>query len=156
MKKLALFLIFVILIFVGSCEYLLACHEESMGGELGIGPTLKGHNPSTRVSGLLIFTEAITATTSTTTSCDAYVGYLEKNYDQIEENIAQGEGIFLDAITSFYGCVEESKERFKQLFRENYILLFIDREKNGRALGRRFENVLKSNGNFKKECSILG
>ena len=76
----------------------MACHEEAMGGDGGLWPTLRGHNPSTRSNGLLVFTESSTALSSTTTSCDAYTSFLKKNYDQIAETIARGNGIFLSLI----------------------------------------------------------
>ena len=156
MKIFGLFFMFTIIAFAMNSRKLIACHEGAMGGELGIGPTLRGHKPSTRVNGLLVITESTTAATSTTTSCDAYTGYLEKNYDQIAENLAKGNGIFLDSLTSFYGCPPESKDRFKKLFREHYRNLFINQEKNGRALGLRIENVLKQEKRFTTECSNLG
>ena len=104
MKKFCILLIITILGIILSSGCSMACHEEAMGGELGIGPTLKGHNPSTRVNGFLVITESTTAVSSTSTSCDAYIGFLDKNYYQIAANVAKGEGIFLDALMSVYGC----------------------------------------------------
>ena len=155
MKKLSLLLIYVIVVSAIKCEDLVACHEEDMGGDLGIVPTLRGHEPSSRVNGLLVITESTTAAISTTTSCDEYTGYLEKNYDQIAENIARGDGIFLEALTFFYGCPRGSKDRFKQLFRENYSVLFINHEKSGRALGLRLEKILKLEKNISNKCSKI-
>ena len=153
MKKFCILIIITILGIILSSEYTVACHEEAMGGDGGIWPTLRGHNPSTRSNGLLIFTESTTAVSSTTTSCDAYTGFLEKNYYQIAENVAQGEGIFLDALISFYGCPLESKNRIGNLVRVNYSELFQNHKKNGHALGNRLVSVLKLDKRFFSECS---
>ena len=153
MKKLCIILTITILGIILNNGYLLACHEEAMGGDGGIWPTLRGHNPSTRSNGLLIFTESTTAVSSTTTSCDAYTGFLEKSYYQIAENVAQGEGIFLDALISFYGCPSESKNRIGNLVRVNYSELFQNHKKNGNALGNRLVSVLKLDKRFFSECS---
>ena len=155
MKKFCIYLIITILGIILSSEYTVACHEEAMGGELGIGPTLKGHNPSTRVNGFLVITESTTAVSSTSTSCDAYTGFLDKNYYQIAENVAQGKGIFLDALRSFYGCPIESKNRLENYVRENYSELFQNHDKNGQALGNRLVSVLKRNKILFSDCSYM-
>ena len=113
-----------IVIFLFWIEISMACHEEAMGGEGGIWPTLKGHNPSTRSNGLLVLTESTTAASSTTTSCDTYTSFLEKNYDLIAETIARGNGIFIDAIISYYGCSEENIQGIEKLFKRNYSQIF--------------------------------
>ena len=43
-----------------SSEYLIACHEEAAGGE--VIPTLRGHSPSSRQSGILVTFEGTSAT----------------------------------------------------------------------------------------------
>ena len=156
MKKFCILLIITILGIILSSGYSMACHEEAMGGELGIGPTLKGHNPSTRVNGFLVITESTTAVSSTSTSCDAYIGFLDKNYYQIAANVAKGDGIFLDALMSFYGCSTiESKNRLENYVQENYIEIFENHDKNGQALGNRLVTVLKRNKIFYRSCSNL-
>ena len=72
MKKLCIVLIIAISVIFLCGEYSMACHEEAMGGDGGIWPTLRGHNPSSRANGFLVFTESTTAVSSTTTSCDSY------------------------------------------------------------------------------------
>ena len=101
MKKLSLFPIFATLIFTFGSEYLMACHEEASGGDGNMWPTLRGHNPTSRQSGFLTSFEGTTAFSSTSSSCDAYTSFLELNYDQIAENVAQGQGSYIDALTSF-------------------------------------------------------
>ena len=121
MKKICIIIKFVILLFIVGSEFSMACHEESMGGDGGIWPTLRGHNPSSRANGLLVFTESTTAATSTTTSCDKYTSFLDKSYYQIAENVVRGEGIFLDALVSYYGCPIERKNRLENILSLNRI-----------------------------------
>ena len=150
MNKLGLFSIFAILVFTTGSEYLMACHEEASGGQFV--PTLRGHNPKSRLSGFLMMFETTTAFSSTSSSCDAYTSFLELNYDQIAENVAQGHGSYLDALTSFWGCPLESKDRFQQLIRQHFSKLFQNQEKNGAALGRRLEIVLISDRIIPNQC----
>ena len=155
MKKISLFSIFAILIFTFGSEYLMACHEEASGGDGGMWPTLRGHNPTSRQSGFLTTFEGTAAFLSTSTKCDAYTSFIELSYDQIAENAAQGHGPYLDALSSFRDCSINNKDRFQQLIREHFIYLFANPEKNGAALGHRLEIVLKHDRIFRHQCSTL-
>ena len=142
MKKFGLFSMFLILSFATCSEYLIACHEEASGGDGGLWPTLRGHNPRSRQSGFLTSFEGTTAFTFTSTKCNEYTSFLELSFDQIAENVAQGHGSYLDALTSFQGCPLKSKDRFLQLIREHFSLLFENQDKNGAALRNRLKIVL--------------
>ena len=153
MNKLGLFSMFVILAFARGSENLMACHEEASGGQFV--PSLRGHNPKYRLSGFFVSFETTTAFSSTSSSCDAYTSFLELSYDQIAENVSQGHGSYLDALTSFRGCPLESKDRFQQLIREHFSELFETQEKNGAALGSRLEIVLNRDRIFRNLCPTL-
>ena len=131
MKKLSLFSIFAILIFTFGSEYLMACHEEASGGDGGMWPTLRGHNPTSRQSGFLTTFEGTAAFLSTSTKCDAYTSFIELSYDQIAENAAQGHGPYLDALSSFRDCSINNKDRFQQLIRKHFSFLFENPKNNG-------------------------
>ena len=118
-------------------------------------PTLRGHNPKSRQSGFLTSFEGTTAFSFTSTKCDEYTSFLELSFDNIAENAAQGQGSYLDALTSFRGCPIESKDRFQQLIREHFSELFENQEKNGAALERRLEIVLKRDRIFRNQCPSL-
>ena len=75
----------ILALFLGS-ENLIACHEEASGGDGGMWPTLRGHSPTSRQSGILVTFEGTSASISTTTNCDAYTHFIELNYDQIANN----------------------------------------------------------------------
>ena len=152
MKKLSLFPIFAILIFTFGSEYLMACHEEASSNNW---PTLRGHNPASRLSGFLTSLEGTAAFLSTSTKCDEYTSFIELSYDQIAENAAQGHGPYLDALLSFRGCSINNKDRFQQLMRIHFSYLFENPENNGAALGHRLEIVLKHDRIFRNQCSTL-
>ena len=152
MKKLSLFSIFAILIFTFGSEYLMACHEEASSNNW---PTLRGHNPASRLSGFLTSFEGTAAFLSTSTKCDEYTSFIELSYDQIAENAAQGQGPYLDALLSFRGCSINNKDRFQQLMRIHFSYLFENPENNGAALGHRLEIVLKHDRIFRNQCSTL-
>jgi hypothetical protein len=155
MKKLSLFSIFAILIFTFGSEYLMACHKEASGSDVGVLPTLRGHNPTSRLSGFLTSFEGTAAFLSTSSKCDAYTSFIELSYDQIAENAAQGHGLYLDALSSFRDCSINNKDRFQQLMRKHFSYLFINPENNGAALGHRLEIVLKHDRIFRNQCSTL-
>ena len=152
MKKLSLFSMFAILIFTFGSEYLMACHEEASSNNW---PTLRGHNPASRLSGFLTSFEGTAAFLSTSTKCDEYTSFIELSYDQIAENAAQGHGPYLDALSSFRDCSINNKDRFQQLMRKHFSYLFENPENNGAALGHRLEIVLKHDRIFRNQCSTL-
>jgi len=154
MKKLSLFSIFAILIFTFGSEYLMACHEEASGGDGGMWPTLRGHNPTSRQSGFLTSFEGTAAFLSTSTKCDVYTSFIELSYDQIAENAAQGHGPYLDALASLRGCSIDSKLLFRQVLHENFSELFENHELNGEALSRRLEIILNREPVLLDKCLL--
>ena len=155
MKKLYLFSMFTILAFTTGSEYLMACHMEASGGDGGIWPTLRGHNPTSRQSGFLTSFEGTTAFSVTSTTCDAYTSFLEFSYEQIAENTAQGHGPYLDALASLRGCSIDSKLLFRQVLHENFNELFENHELNGEALSRRLEIILNREPSLQNECILI-
>ena len=133
----------------------MACHEEASGGDMGITPTLRGHNATFRQSGFLTSFEATSAFLSTSTKCDEYTRFLELSYDQIAENASQGHGPYLDALSSLTGCSINNKDRFQQLIRKHFSYLFVNPVNNGQSLGHRLEIVLKHDRILRNQCSTL-
>ena len=155
MKKLYLFSMFTILAFTTGSEYLMACHMEASGGDGGIWPTLRGHNPTSRQSGFLTSFEGTTAFSVTSTTCDAYTSFLEFSYEQIAENTAQGHGQYLEALASLRGCSIDSKLLFRKVLHENFSELFENHELNGEALSRRLEIILNREPSLQNECILI-
>ena len=155
MKNFCLFSMFAMLTFTTGSEYLMACHEEAGGGDMGILPTLRGHSPKSRQSGIFVTLEGTSAGISTSTNCDAYTSFLELNYDQIAENISRGQGSYIDALASLRGCSKESKLLFRQVLHENFSELYEYQELNGADLGRRLDIVLNHEPALKNDCILI-
>jgi len=155
MKKLSLFFIVTILILFFNREYLMACHEEASGGEMGITPTLRGHNPKFRQSGFLTSFEATSAFSLTSSKCDEYISFIELSFDQIAENAAQGYGPYLDSLTSLTGCPINYKDRFQQLIRKHFSNLFVITKTNGKSFRQRLKILLKNDRILFNHCSNL-
>ena len=154
MKKICFFSIATILaLFLGS-ENLIACHEEASGGDGGIWPTLRGHSPTSRQSGILVTFEGTSASISTTTNCDAYTHFIELNYDQIANNAAQGQGPYLDALASLRGCSDDSRFLFGRVIHANYSKLFKNSELRVLILNHSLDIILNREPLLLNKCQI--
>ena len=152
MKKICFFSLATILaLFLGS-ENLIACHEEASGGDGGMWPTLRGHSPTSRQSGILVTFEGTSASISTSTHCDAYTHFIELNYDQIANNAAQGKGPYLDALASLRGCSDDSRFLFGRVIRSNYSKLFKNGELKVEILDHRLDIILNSEPLLLDKC----
>ena len=154
MKKICFFSLATILALFLGCENLIACHEEASGGDGGMWPTLRGHSPTSRQSGILVTFEGTSASISTTTNCDAYTHFIELNYDQIANNAAQGQGPYLDALASLRGCSEDSKLQFGRVIHANFSKLFQNIELKVEKLNHKLDIILKSEPLLRNKCQI--
>ena len=154
MKKMYYFsLVAILALFFGS-ENLMACHEEASGGDRGIWPTLRGHSPTSRLSGILVTFESTTASISTSTNCDAYTHFIELNYDQIANNAAQGQGPYLDALASLRGCSDDSRFLFGRVIHANFSKLFKNSELRVEMLNRSLDIILNREPLLLDKCQI--
>ena len=154
MKKICFFSLATILtLFLGS-ENLIACHEEASGGDRGIWPTLRGHSPTSRQSGILVTFEGTSASISTTTNCDAYTHFIELNYEQIANNAAQGQGPYLDALASMLGCSNDIRLQFGRVIHENFSKLFQNIELKVEKLNHKLDIILNSEALLRNKCQI--
>ena len=151
MKKIVFFSIAAILSSIFGCKSLMACHEEAASGGY---PTLRGHNPTSRQSGILVTFEGTSASTSTTTNCDAYTHFIELNYDQIANNAAQGQGLYLDALASLRGCSDDSRFLFGRVIHANFSKLFKNSELKVKILNHRLDIILNSEPLLLDKCQI--
>ena len=153
--KIIVFIPIVILaLFIGS-ENLMACHEEASGGDTGIFPTLRGHNPTSRLSGILITFESTTASISTTTNCDAYTHFIELNFDQIANNAAQGKGPYLDALASLRGCSDDTRLIFGKVINENFSKLFKNSVQKVEILNNSLGIILNREPLLRNKCQYI-
>ncbi len=91
------------------------------------GHSMKSSRPTfTRSSGSGPFqmTKGSTASTSSSTSRNRYSAFLWDQYDGIQEQVAQGDGEYLEVIARFNGCPAEFSGVFKTELNQNYELLF--------------------------------
>ena len=154
MKKICFFSLATILaLFLGS-ENLIACHQEASGGDGGMWPTLRGHSPASRQSGILVTFEGTSASISTTTNCDAYTHFIELNYDQIANNAAQGQGPYLDALASLRGCSDDSRFLFSRVIHANFSKLFQNIELKVEKLNHNLDIILNSKPFLRNKCKI--
>ena len=154
MKKMYYFsLVSIIALFLGS-ENLIACHQEASGGDGGMWPTLRGHSPASRQSGILVTFEGTSASISTTTNCDAYTHFIELNYDQIANNAAQGQGPYLDALGSLRGCSDDSRFLFGRVIQANFSKLFKNSELREEILNNSLDIILNREPLLLNKCQI--
>ena len=155
MKKICFFSLVTIFTVFLSSEFLIACHEEAAGGEGGLFPTLRGHSPSSRQSGILVTFEGTSASISTTTNCDAYTHFIELNYDQIANNAAQGKGPYLDALASLRGCSDDTRFIFGRIINENFSKLFKNSAQKVEILNHSLGIILNYEPLLRNKCQIL-
>ena len=155
MKKIFFFSLVTIFTVFLSSEYLIACHEEAAGGEGGIFPTLRGHSPSSRQSGILVTFEGTSASISTTTNCDAYTHFIELNYDQIANNAAQGKGPYLDALASLRGCSDDARFIFGKVINENFSKLFKNSAQKVEILNHSLGIILNHEPLLRNNCQYF-
>ena len=111
------------------CFVLILCLPEiylSYAGHDG-GKTMKSSRPTfTRSSGSGPFqmTKGSTASTSSSTSRNRYSAFLWDQYDGIQEQVAQGDGEYLEVIARFNGCPVDFSGVFQTELNQNYELLF--------------------------------
>ena len=154
MKKIVFIPIAVILALFSGSKNLMACHEEASGGDRGILPTLRGHSPTSRQSGILVTFEGTSASISTTTNCNAYTHFIELNYDQIANNAAQGQGPYLDALASLRGCSDDSRFLFGRVIHANFSKLFKNSELKVEILNHRLDIILNREPLLIDNCQI--
>ena len=122
-----------------------SCHEgdfESTG---------KGHHKFGKSVGIFQYTENITISVSTLTSCDFYTAFLDSEYDFIQEQVAYGHGPHLDALAMITGCEEQIITEFYQILCVNYIELF-GYYRNPRTVRNGIEKLIDSNSTLKMSC----
>ena len=101
-----------------SVSVAFACHSNDLGAPF------KGHHEYGKSSGILQYTENITVSTSTLTSCDFYTAFLEKEYDNIAEQAAQGQGMHLNVVADYAGCPATLTGEFGYAMQNNFEQLF--------------------------------
>lgn len=125
-----------------------ACHLEKDNW-------MAGHKHSSD-NGIFAMTENLTATVSTTTNCDWYTLFLEKEYEFLAEEVAQGQGEHLIALAEFNGCSRESYGTFGKVLKKNHGALFdYSSHENHQLLSRRVNSLIVSDEYLSSQCNQL-
>ena len=139
------------------CFAMILCLPEmhlSHAGHDG-GHSMKSSWPTfTRSSGSGPFqmTKGSTASTFSSTSRNRYSAFLWDQYDGIQEQVAQGDGEYLEEIARFNGCPAEFSGVFKTELNQNYELLF-EKPNDPDYLEQEITEVLQKASHLQDVCN---
>ena len=121
-----------IIVLINACLFLtqtaLACHK---GGAMGMASE-DPLNSTIDYSSGSTFVFASTSGTLGCENCDFVrnnrVQYLDLAWNKLSEEVAQGKGEHITALSDMYGCNGEYKQTFESLLYGNYPHLFLEME----------------------------
>ena len=123
--KLAMFF-GLLLVFLFQASTVFACHK---GGSMGVA----SEDPLASTTDMSSGYTFIFASTSGSLGCKNWdfvknnrVQYLDIAWNELSEEVAQGKGEHLVALSQMYGCQGEYKQTFDSLLHGNYPRLFLD------------------------------
>ena len=160
MKILILNMFFgLLLVFSFQASTVYACHE---GGSMGFA----SEDPMASSTDYSSGSTFIFASTSGSLGCKNWdfvknnrVQYLDIAWNKLSEEVAQGKGEHLVALSQMYGCQGEYKQTFESLLYGNYPRLFLDmesKESYERAdLLENGINILIKKSGFKDQCTDI-
>ena len=123
---------FFIIVLINACLFLtqtvLACHE---GGAMGMA----SEDPLNSTIDYSSGSTFVFASTSGTLGCENWdfvksnrMQYLDMVWNKLSEEVAQGKGEHITALSNMYGCNGEYKQTFESLLYGNYPHLFLEME----------------------------
>ena len=124
------FINLLIILLINSCLFLtqtaLACHK---GGAMGMA----SEDPLNSTIDYSSGSTFVFASTSGTLGCENWnfvrnnrVQYLDMAWNKLSEEVAQGKGEHITALSDMYGCNGEYKQTFESLLYGNYPHLFLE------------------------------
>ncbi len=123
-----LFTLLLIIICLLLSQNLLACHK---GGALG----LASEDPLNSTIDYSSGSTFVFASTSGTLGCENWdfvrvnrVQYIDLIWNNLSQEIAQGRGEHISALSGLYGCDDEYKPTFESMLYGNYHHLFFEME----------------------------
>ena len=119
-----------IMVLINACLFLtqtaLACHK---GGAMG----LASEDPLNSTIDYSSGSTFVFASTSGTLGCENWdfvrnnrVQYLDMAWNKLSEEVAQGKGEHISALSGMYGCNVEYQQTFESLLYGNYPHLFLE------------------------------
>ena len=123
---------FFVIVLINACLFLtqtaLACHK---GGALGMA----SEDPLNSTIDYSSGSTFVFASTSGTLGCENWdfvksnrMQYLDMAWNKLSEEVAQGKGEHITALSNMYGCNGEYKQTFESLLYGNYPHLFLEME----------------------------
>jgi len=120
----------LIIVLINACLFLtqtaLACHK---GGAMGMA----SEDPLNSTIDYSSGSTFVFASTSGTLGCENWdfvrnnrVQYLDLAWNKLSEEVAQGKGEHITALSDMYGCNGEYKQTFESLLYGNYPHLFLE------------------------------
>ena len=124
------FINLLIILLINSCLFLtqtaLACHK---GGAMGMA----SEDPLNSTIDYSSGSTFVFASTSGTLGCENWdfvksnrMQYLDMVWNKLSEEVAQGKGEHISALSNMYGCNGEYKQTFESLLYGNYPHLFLE------------------------------
>ena len=121
---------FFIIVLINTCLFLtqtaIACHK---GGAMG----LASKDPLNSTIDYSSGSTFVFASTSGTLGCENWdfvksnrVQYLDMAWNKLSEEVVQGKGEHINALSDMYGCNGEYKQTFESLLYGNYPHLFLE------------------------------
>jgi len=160
MKILKLIIFFgLLLLFSFQASAVSACHK---GGSMGMA----SEDPLASTIDYSSGSTFIFASTSGSLGCKNWdfvknnrVQYLDIAWNKLSEEVAQGKGEHLVALSQMYGCQGEYKQTFESLLYGNYPRLFLDMEsiesyERAHLLENEINILIKKSG-FKDQCTDI-
>ena len=119
-----------IIVLINACLFLtqtaLACHK---GGAMGMA----SEDPLNSTIDYSSGSTFVFASTSGTLGCENWdfvksnrMQYLDMAWNKLSEEVAQGKGEHISALSNMYGCNGEYKQTFESLLYGNYPHLFLE------------------------------
>ena len=105
-------------------------------------------------SGPFQMTKGSTGSTSSPTSRDRYSSFLRDQYEEIQEQVAQGEGKNLEIIALYSGCEGSLMDAMKFELNANYRELF-NSEGSQPKLEAEINNLIEGNDQLRNGCQVL-
>ena len=120
----------LIILLINACLFLtqtaLACHK---GGAMGMA----SEDPVASTIDYSSGSTFVFASTSGTLGCENWdfvrnnrVQYLDMAWNKLSEEVVQGKGEHINALSDMYGCNGEYKQTFESLLYSNYPHLFLE------------------------------
>ncbi len=139
------------LVFLAFCLPEIPLAHAGHDGGHSMRSSLPTFTRSSGGSGPLQMTKGSTGSTSSTTSRDRYSSFLWDQYEEIQEQVAQGEGVNLEIIARYNNCEEYLTDAIKLELKANYKTLFLGEDSQDK-LEAGINKLIEDNNQLRNGC----